>query len=136
MVLVPDELYDDCPQGALAELLHPGGGQTLHWFRYNGPEALDTAHPEELVRELAEHPPATVFLLQEAWQPPLKETEQMLQGLRLLVGQQIPIVLLLIGRPTPQTILTPAEPEQVMIWSRRVQALGDPRLAVQPLVQP
>ena len=51
-------------------------------------------------------------------------------------GQQIPIVVLLIGRPTPQTILTPAEPEQVEIWSRKVRAMGDPCLVVQPLVQP
>lgn len=136
MVLVPDELYDDCPQPALAELLQQTGGQTLHWFRYSGSEALGAAPPEELARALAEHTPNTLFMLQEAWQPPLKETEQMLHGLRLLVGQQIPIVLLLIGRPTPQTILTPAEPDQVMVWSRRIQAMGDPHLAVQPLVQP
>lgn len=136
MVLVPDELYEDCPQAALAELLQQTGSQTLHWFRYSGSEALGAAPPEELARALAEHTPTTLFMLQEAWQPPLKETEQMLHGLRLLIGQQIPIFLLLIGRPTPQTILTPAEPEQMMVWSRRIQAMGDPHLAVQPVVQP
>lgn len=136
VVLVPDELYDDCPQAALAELLRQAGSQTLHWLRCSGPEALGAAPPEELARALAEHAPTTLFLLQEAWQPPLKETEQMLRGLRQVIGQRIAIILLLIGRPTPQTILTPAEPEQVKVWSRKIQAMGDPCLTVQPLVQP
>lgn len=136
LLLVPDELYDDCPQADAAELLRQTGCHTLHRLQYNGPEALGAAKPEELARALAEHVPTALFLVQEAWQPPLKETEQMLHGLRQLIGPQIPIVILLIGRPTPQTILTQAESEQVEIWSRKVRAMGDPCLVVQPLVQP
>jgi hypothetical protein len=136
LLLVPDELYDDCPQAVVSELLRQTGCRTLHRLQYNDPQTLGVAQPEELANVLAERAPTALFMLQEAWQPPLKETEQMLLSLRQLIGQQIQIVILLIGRPTPQTILTPAEPEQVEIWSRKVRAMGDPCLTVRTLVQP
>jgi hypothetical protein len=76
------------------------------------------------------------MLLQEAWQPPLKETESFLRELRRLTGETMPLTILLIGKPIAVTILTPVEPEQLRIWRLKMQAIGDPCLEVQPLVRP
>lgn len=136
-VLIPDELYDVCPRASLRELLGQSDAQAdVRWLRYGSPETMGVAHADELAVEVAKEAPVGCFLLQEAWQPPLKETEQMLRDLRQLIGAQCPITILLIGRPTPQTILAPVEPEQLQVWSKKLQAMGDPNLTVHPLVQP
>lgn len=135
-VLIPDEIYDDCSQVTLAAFFRQADKERLRLFRFDGLNVMDAANPGELARALAEQAPCALLILQEAWQPPLKETEQMLRSLRQLLGAQLLITLLLIGRPTAQTILTPADPAQVEVWSQKIQALRDPCLSVQPLVQP
>jgi hypothetical protein len=53
-----------------------------------------------------------------------------------LTGERTPLSILLIGKPSAQTVLTPVDPEQLQIWRQKMQALSDPWLEVQPLVQP
>ena len=136
VLLIPDELYEDCPQAALLALLQPGWGAAIACVRHGAPDQTE-ADTLSRVRETAEQDGlAGVLLLQEAWQPPLKETEQFLRDLRRSAGALTPLVILLIGKPSPQTLLTPADPEQLRIWRLKMQALGDPCLEVHPLVQP
>ena len=77
-----------------------------------------------------------ILLLQEAWQPPLKETELFLRELRRVTGERIPLTILLVGKPAAETVLTPVDPEPMRIWGQKLDALGDPCLEVLPLVQP
>ena len=77
-----------------------------------------------------------ILLLQEAWQPPLKETELFLRELRRVTGERIPLTILLVGKPAAETVLTPVDPEPMRIWVQKLDALGDPCLEVLPLVQP
>ncbi|NLB07243.1 MAG: DUF2868 domain-containing protein, partial [Desulfobulbaceae bacterium] len=79
---------------------------------------------------------STVLLVQDAWQPPLQETASLLARLRLAAGETAPIFILLIGRPKGDTIFTPVVPEQLTVWRKKMEAVGDPGLEVLPLVVP
>jgi hypothetical protein len=132
LVLVADELYDDCPLEQLTTLL-ARQDSGLHFE----PQRYDEGLPSGLLNAsmgLQGDPPTELFVLLEAWQPPLKETESFLHTLRARFGQEIPITIALIGKPSPQTMLTPVAPEQFRVWQQKMQALGDANLAVQPVM--
>ncbi|MCL2459423.1 MAG: DUF2868 domain-containing protein, partial [Desulfobulbus sp.] len=134
VLLIPDELDEEELRAALAGRLDPEFGPAFDALRYGVPGKDDA----EILASLAKaaKPPAGALMLHEAWQPPLKETEILVHGLRRLLGEQAPIVILLIGRPAAATVLTPVDPEQLRVWRQKMQALGDPRLSVRPLVSP
>ena len=67
---------------------------------------------------------------------PSRRTEAFLRGLRTTVGRQVPITIVLIGKPTSRTMLTSVDPDQLRIWQMKMQSLGDGQLAVQPLITP
>ena len=75
-----------------------------------------------------------VFVLQEAWQPPIQETLLFLKGLRGRLGERGKIVVALIGKPAPDTIFTPVREEDWRIWRGKTGALGDPYLRAERLL--
>ncbi|MGE4559795.1 MAG: DUF2868 domain-containing protein [Desulfobulbus sp.] len=129
-LLIPGELYDDCPLAELtARLAAMIPGLAIE------PQSYDEADPVERL-ELPHGELRELLLLLEAWQPPLKETETFLRGLRATVGREMPITIVLVGKPTARTMLTPVDPDQLRIWEMKMQTLGDVNLAVQPLITP
>lgn len=128
LLLIAEELFADCPVEPLIAVLKPQfPGLHLTVQPYDGftPPALP-----------AEALPAELLILAEAWQPPLRETEALLALLRQTLGATTPITIVLIGKPTATTMLTPPAPEQLYIWRQKMRALGDTMLAVQPLITP
>lgn len=128
VVLIAEELYDECPLHELrSHLAQQFPGLILTPLAFDGftPPALLTS---------AEEAAAEVLVLAEAWQPPLKETESLLALLRQVVGRNTPITIILVGKPRSQTMLTPVAPEQLHLWQQKMRALGDAMLAVQPLI--
>jgi hypothetical protein len=136
-LLIPDELYEECPRTVLLDLLRPEfDSARIAWIRHGIPGVTEAESLAPVGAAVAEGALAGVLLLHEAWQPPLKETELFLRHLRRLIGERTPLIILLIGRPTGQTVLTPVDPEPLHVWTQKMQALGDPWLKVRPLVQP
>ena len=136
-LLIPDEVYEDCPQTTLIDLVRPQlEPARFECLRYGVPGTGEGENLAPLGTAADQGRLAGILLLQEAWQPPLKETELFLRELRQLAGERTPLTIFLIGKPSAQTVLTPVDPEQLQIWRQKMQALGDPWLEVQPLVQP
>lgn len=137
VLLIADELYDECPQELLVERLRSQWGHgRVECVRHGQPGAPLAEALLPLRTAVEQGGLGSVLLLQEAWQPPLKETELLLRALRDIAGEHTPLTVVLIGKPTPQTILTPVDPEQLRVWRQKMRAVGDPCLEVQPLVQP
>jgi Protein of unknown function (DUF2868). len=135
VLLVPDELDEETLRVDLVESVRAEFGIVPECRRYGVPGMTDAAIlASPTVTDAA--PLAGVLVLHEAWQPPLKETEGLVRLLRHQISDQTPISILLIGRPASRTVLTPVDPEQAQIWSRKMQAVGDPYLSVCPLVRP
>jgi len=78
---------------------------------------------------------AEVYFLLEAWQPPIQETLDFFAGLRRHLDEATMLHVVLVGRPSAATILTPATGGDLDLWrSRMIQAVG-PGLRVQALVE-
>ena len=137
VVLVPDEIYDDCPLEELRSLVSRRTGLgRLRPHRFGVPGDPD-AEGLATLAEVVDGPGlSAILLLQEAWQPPLQETAALLERLRRAAGETAPMFILLIGRPTGDTIFTPVVPEQLTVWRKKMEAVGDSGLEVLPLVQP
>ena len=134
VLLMPDELFDDCSQEQLARHLdHGGAAEPAEAIRFGAPDD-DGKWLGQLRQASQNRALASVLVLQEAWQPPLKETEQLLRRIRHAVGTTIPLIILLVGKPTRDTICTPVAAEQLEVWQKRMQAIGDPLLATCALV--
>lgn len=75
-----------------------------------------------------------VLVLQEAWQPPIRETLLFLAQLRDRLGKTGRIVVGLIGKPAAGTIFTPVREEDWRIWKRKIDAIGDPYVRAERLL--
>jgi hypothetical protein len=135
VVLVPDEIYDDCPLEELGALVSRRTGLArLRPHRFGVPGDPDAEGLAALAGAIDGSGLSAVLLVQEAWQPPLQETAALLDRLRRAAGETAPMFILLIGRPAGDTIFTPVVPEQLTVWRKKMEAVGDPGLEVLPLV--
>jgi hypothetical protein len=75
-----------------------------------------------------------VLVLQEAWQPPIREMLLLLKHLRQRMGDTGRIIVGLIGKPGPDTIFTSVRKEDWSVWKRSIDSLGDPYLRVERLL--
>ncbi len=133
--MIPDELYEDCPLAAFLALLSPSVGPArIECLRYGMPGA-ESDYLYALNEAAQASRLAGVMLLQEAWQPPLRETETFLRNLRQVAGKTTPLTILLVGKPAADTMLTSVDPGQLQVWVQKMRAFGDPCLDVIPLVQ-
>jgi hypothetical protein len=71
-----------------------------------------------------------VLFIQEAWQPPILEILAFLRQLRMNLPEKGKIAVLLIGKPTPETVFTPPGKIDRKVWEEQLQALGDPYLGI------
>ncbi len=71
-----------------------------------------------------------VLLILSAWQPPIEEKLELLRHLRRILPEHGRIILLLIGKPRSDSILTPPKSTDYDIWKQRALALGDPHLEI------
>lgn len=134
--LVPDELFADCSLEALRKQVRVRLGYELAsvlpvW-------TMERSEDEELA-ELKDLMIATssedILLLQEAWQPPIQELLSFLRRMRETVGEQPTIIVVLIGKPAADTIVTPVRKLNLQIWQQKIATLGDPGLQLVELVK-
>ncbi len=136
LVLIADEIFSDCPREEFAELARQRTGvQPGKYLAFDDPgddeDRVFTAIKQALGPDMD-----TVLILQEAWQPPIEEFFAFLDDLREVVGNKLLITILLIGKPTPHTLLTEVRDRDYTIWQQKVLAKGDPYLQCLRLLNP
>ncbi len=136
IALIPDELQADCSSNELEQQIRHRLGYALSqllpfW-------TLEQSEEEELTalkKAMEQDKSRDVFVLLEAWQPPIEELFSWLSQLRQTIGPAPVIFLALIGKPRPETILTPVQPQHLQTWQLKTAALGDPGLQLIELVK-
>ena len=135
IALVPDDIYEDCPDDEF-------NGLILKTLGYGVREKIrigkDYETDKDLLHKLSQKQWGDVvpgiLILQEAWQPPIKETLKFIQDLRNALGENARIEVALIGRPESESIFTRVKEEDWNTWKQRLNALGDPFLGMKRLV--
>ncbi|MCI5150674.1 MAG: DUF2868 domain-containing protein, partial [Candidatus Electrothrix sp. MAN1_4] len=137
IALIPDELLPECAFADLQQQvrirLSYRPSQLLPFWTLQQSEeeelsGLHTLMEQEKVKD--------VLVLLEAWQPPIEELFSWLALLRQYLGPDALIFLALIGKPRPETILTPVQPQHLQTWQLKTATLNDTGLQLIELVKP
>jgi hypothetical protein len=135
LALVPDELFDDCFQAELAMYCQQKFGyNVMDLLRIHGQNDGHASifHTLKGGNHLIHSP---LLVLQEAWQPPIREMLRFLQELRANCETETHIIVALIGKPKTDTLFTPVSENDLRIWRQKIATLNDPSLQVTVLVE-
>ncbi|GAU07719.1 DUF2868 domain-containing protein [Desulfoplanes formicivorans] len=128
-VLVPEELADQCPFEQLYQAILQGTGISPSSHVLLDPYEQDTLLTR--LRNMTWHENrARVVILQEAWQPPIRELLDFVTTLSALFDHPAMITIALIGKPASETILTPPDDVNAKVWQDLVARLANPTIEV------
>jgi hypothetical protein len=130
VVLVPKEIDNELANDLLAERIAQALGlRMLHRAAFSGDPKKDA---EGLLKILSKtQTPLSqvrILVLQEAWQPPIRETLFWIEKLRKAAGKNTGIIIGLVGKPRRGLPLTAPDDTHQVIWRQAVNSLGDPFL--------
>ncbi|MBI9090401.1 MAG: DUF2868 domain-containing protein [Desulfobacterium sp.] len=139
LALVHDDIYDDACHGEgfktiVEQTMNCHVGDTLR-IGLDFSEEIDAlgAVFDPPGGEQAS-PVSGVLLLQEAWLPPIREILDFIAHVSR-VSKTLPLVVVLIGKPGPDTLFTATDPRDREIWNMKINSLGDPLVHVETLVK-
>lgn len=133
VVFVPDDIFNQCRKAELDSFINDTFGFQLGRIVKTG---VDFEQDEKALNFAAnvqwKDNVRRVILLQEAWQPPIKETVLFIKKIRNVLGNKAVIGIALIGKPS-DTIFTKPKWEDVAIWNQSINKLADPYMRVESL---
>ena len=135
IVLVPEDIDDRCSDYDLEERISDVLGLEVSVrIRSVMTPATDTAELEKILGSIGENRPSTrLIFIQEAWQPPIRETMTWLLALRQTAGKNTGIIVGLVGKPAHGAMFTSPDDTDRVIWEQAVNRLADPFMRVENL---
>jgi len=131
LVLIPDDIYP-LDEERIQHLLENRGFAIAEQIRFM--ENYDT--DRELLETLVERDWSKtegIIILMESWMPPLVAFLSFLGEIRRAIGPDIPIAVELLGKPAADAIPATVSTVDRAIWAKKITALGDPCLSLEPL---
>ncbi len=97
------------------------------------PEQDIPAVKQVLARRQENSSSERLILLQEAWQPPIRENMSWISAIKKASPAQAGIIVGLIGKPADDSIFTRPSDTDRRVWEQAVNSLGDPYIRVEVL---
>ncbi len=133
VALIPDDIFDAVKDRELSLNIKTAFGYDLGLkFEVEADALADLAVLEKLVDT---NGTAKIMFLQEAWQPPIRETLLFIRKIREIAGAKAKIIIALIGKPAAETVFTSVKTEDYKIWEQKISRIGDPYLRLEKLKQ-
>lgn len=138
LALIPEDMAGRCPPDAFKDRIQEVLGlEMARWMACEMDADVDMAKVGTALSEMVEagHEPSAlrILVLQEAWQPPIRETLSWLTALRRTIGNTTGVIIGLVGKPAANAALTSPDDTSRMIWEQAANRLGDPFLRTEPL---
>lgn len=135
VILISNDIYDTVSDESLNTIIGRSlRGQIVEKIRIEDIETTENITQIHSKLSNLKKDWTHLIILTEAWQPPLVEDMAYIKALRHHFGQQIPILIVLIGKPKIDNIFTPVDPINWQTWKEKIMALGDPYLRTERLV--
>jgi hypothetical protein len=135
IVLVPEEIFDQLNNARLGKRLHDSLG--IHAAAVISVEMDATNDRDHLRKAFSDKQDQNVayrtVIVQEAWQPPIKESISWIKSLRSATKGTAGMVIALVGKPGRDTVFSPPSDMDRMIWEQAINSLGDPYIRVESL---
>lgn len=134
VALIPDDIFEAFTDDELESVISKTFGYPIQRrLRFGEDEEGDKRVLHELSSMKKEDAATNLLILQEGWQPPIRENLLFIQDLRMASGETSMIWVGLIGRPKQGMIFTQVKEEEWDIWHQKLKALGDPYLGLERL---
>jgi hypothetical protein len=134
IALVPNDISASCPDDALKDRIAKTAGLSLiRKITFGEDQVKTTESIKHVLRNTPDNKYTGMLILQEAWQPPIRETLLFLSHLRKTIGNKSIIRIGLIGKPSPETIFTPPNQNNIQVWKQAITVLGDPAICIEIL---
>jgi hypothetical protein len=135
IVLVPDDIFEAVTDDELGSVISRTFGYPIQRrLRFGVDEEGDKSILHELSRIKREDAATNLLIVQEGWQPPIRENLLFIRDLRMASGGSSMIWVGLIGRPRQGAVFTQVKEEEWKAWHQKLKALGDPYLGLERLV--
>ncbi|MFO8085884.1 MAG: DUF2868 domain-containing protein [Desulfobacterales bacterium] len=135
IVMVPEEIFDQFSDSWIEKKLHDSLG--MHATAIIAAKMNTEEDSEQLRQILSEKKDISVsfrtVIVQEAWQPPIKESIQWIKSLCTVTKDSIGTVIALVGKPAGDSDFAPPSDIDRMIWEQAISSLGDPYIRVESL---
>lgn len=133
VVLVPEEIFEQFSNARNDNNLFDGLG--IRPIRVIPAEMDTTRDISQLIQTLAELKDQNIsyriLIVQEAWQPPIKESIIWIKSLKAAVNKNAGMVIGLLGKPGRDTFFAPPSDMDKLIWKQAINSLGDPYIRVE-----
>jgi hypothetical protein len=135
IVLVPEEILGQFSDAQLEKKLnnklgmHAAGVVAVKMDTANDIDHLRQAFSRYQVSKQS----CRTVIVQEAWQPPIKESISWIRSLRSATKDSAGMVIALVGKPDRDTFFTPPSDMDRMIWEQAVNNLRDPYIRIESL---
>jgi len=135
IALVPDDIFETFTDDELESVVSKTFGYSIQRrLKFGEDDEGDKRVLHELSSMKRGNAAANLLILQEGWQPPIRENLLFIQDLRKASGETSMIWVGLIGRPKQGAIFTQVKEEEWDVWHQKLKALGDPYLGLERLV--
>lgn len=135
IVLIPEEICGQFSDAQLEKKLNTKLGLRLSAVVAVKMDATkDIDHLRQAFAENhARKQSCRTVIVQEAWQPPIKETISWIKRLRSSTKDSPGMVIALVGKPDRTTFFTPPSDMDRMIWEQTINSLRDPYIRIESL---
>ncbi len=131
LVLVHDDIFDVCNTDEFKKnVAHRLNRRVATVLRVGLDMAAEVAAISPLAASVA-----GIAMVQEAWMPPIREILKFIVNIRSH-APSIPLVVVLVGKPGPDTPFNLPDSLDRKIWTMKINGLGDSLVHVEDLVQP
>ncbi len=140
IVIFPEEIADfagigaDEPREGLESALRKHLG--IHCMEIIAGE-MDAREDSRRVREALERIPEKtrprIVIVQEAWQPPIRETLSWIRSIRGAAGKSAGMIIALVGKPAADTYFTRPSETDGNTWEKTIHRMDDPYIRTEML---
>jgi hypothetical protein len=137
IVLVPEEVFEQFCNAQLDKKLTESLGMRAEAIISVEMDAKkDSDHLKQVYSEKQrKNISYQTVIVQEAWQPPIKESISWIKSLRAARKGTATdgMVIALVGKPGRENVFTPPSDMDRMIWEQAINSLGDPYIRIESL---
>ena len=135
IAVVPEDIDDRCSDYDLEErIFNVLGLEVFVRIRSGMTPETDVIEIENLLADNGRDMSATrIIIVQEAWQPPIRETMMWLKALRQCAGKNTGIIVGLVGKPVHGVMFTSPDDTDRVIWEQAINRLADPFTRIENL---
>ena len=135
IALIPDDIFGAFTDDEFESVIFATFGYPIQRkLKFGEDEEGDKRVLHELSSMKKGDAATDLLILQEGWQPPIRENLLFIQDLRKTSWETSMIWVGLIGRPKQGTVFTRVKEEEWDVWHQKLKALGDPYLGLERLV--